>query len=773
MTKQIINTGTSANSKTGDSLRTAFTKINENFTELYAATATDVQIPTQTSNGGKYLTTNGTTLSWATVSADRITSGSHSVVNDGSGALVLNDVQYIYAGVDGKDIDIYTHSNNSSELWLKDNGPAEIITNGGDYIWTFGKDGVLTLPNISTIDASEAQVGYSYGPYDIDIYYNTTGGALDSGHLTYIDIGVTAHNNLFNAPIAPRSTITGTIAANGNFTPGTPTVGTFTRFNLIRVGGVNLGGLEYRDDANPSAGLRIGPAGSPYTGPTVTAGTVIEGWSGRQTVAPKTTTYIRWADGSNTQVTGSQVRFPGEAYAGVVTTDNVSGKHFPATLYTANYSAATTTIGMNAKQWQFDGNGTLTFPNQTTFGRNNAGDYALASFNDLVLKSKKSVTISSGEDIGALETSYTNSLVPLTSLLTALTYMGPGYPASHTSYAALAEAQATNPLISDELVAFALAASDAWNAWQAVLNSSAVTIGVGNNGWHFGTTGSLTFPNYSTFDGQTLSNTNTGVNYTLKIANGGGAGSVFGIGTGDATFGIANDALNHAENGYVPYTVTAQLINLTVPDAGTWRFDTDGNLTIPGDIRSEGNINIDINLSDSTLRRWQFGEDGSFTAPGPIYGGSNTIGLVAPAPLNLNNTGPVGQVKTQLNLINTAGNAGTGSAIDYFTYVDQGNGLPGARLQAVDDNAYSANFSIALKGKGNTGNNGLTTVWTFGSDGRTTFPDATVPAHSYGAAGDKAGMIAFDSTYIYYCTANYVNTSTNIWKRTAHGTGSW
>jgi hypothetical protein len=35
MTKQIINTGTSANSKTGDSLRTSFTKINENFTELY------------------------------------------------------------------------------------------------------------------------------------------------------------------------------------------------------------------------------------------------------------------------------------------------------------------------------------------------------------------------------------------------------------------------------------------------------------------------------------------------------------------------------------------------------------------------------------------------------------------------------------------------------------------------------------------------------------------------------------------------------------------
>lgn len=47
------------------------------------------------------------------------------------------------------------------------------------------------------------------------------------------------------------------------------------------------------------------------------------------------------------------------------------------------------------------------------------------------------------------------------------------------------------------------------------------------------------------------------------------------------------------------------------------------------------------------------------------------------------------------------------------------------------------------------------------------------PAHSYGVAGDKAGAIAFDASYIYYCTADYVNTSTDIWKRTNHGAGTW
>lgn len=84
MTKQVINTnapndlinvGSSANAKNGDPLRTAFIKINDaldridaNFTELYNASGADVQIPSQSGQTGKYLTTNGTTLSWSTIS---------------------------------------------------------------------------------------------------------------------------------------------------------------------------------------------------------------------------------------------------------------------------------------------------------------------------------------------------------------------------------------------------------------------------------------------------------------------------------------------------------------------------------------------------------------------------------------------------------------------------------------------------------------------------------------------------------------------------------
>jgi hypothetical protein len=59
----------------------------------------------------------------------------------------------------------------------------------------------------------------------------------------------------------------------------------------------------------------------------------------------------------------------------------------------------------------------------------------------------------------------------------------------------------------------------------------------------------------------------------------------------------------------------------------TWIFGTDGSLTVPGDIKSENAINIDINLSDSTLRRWQFGDNGTTSFPDGL--------ILAPAGQNI------------------------------------------------------------------------------------------------------------------------------------------
>ena len=46
----------------------------------------------------------------------------------------------------------------------------------------------------------------------------------------------------------------------------------------------------------------------------------------------------------------------------------------------------------------------------------------------------------------------------------------------------------------------------------------------------------------------------------------------------------------------------------------------------------------------------------------------------------------------------------------------------------------------------------------------------TPPTASIGASGDVAGMIAYDSSYLYVCTADYDGT-TNIWARV--GIATW
>jgi len=71
MTQLTINLGTTANDGTGDPLRTAFTKINSNFTDVYTQIGvlqsnSSLTIPSQNTYNGAVLTTNGSTLSWTT-----------------------------------------------------------------------------------------------------------------------------------------------------------------------------------------------------------------------------------------------------------------------------------------------------------------------------------------------------------------------------------------------------------------------------------------------------------------------------------------------------------------------------------------------------------------------------------------------------------------------------------------------------------------------------------------------------------------------------------
>lgn len=56
-------------------------------------------------------------------------------------------------------------------------------------------------------------------------------------------------------------------------------------------------------------------------------------------------------------------------------------------------------------------------------------------------------------------------------------------------------------------------------------------------------------------------------------------------------------------------------------------------------------------------------------------------------------------------------------------------------------------------------------------DDSITINASKTPTSSIGSPGDKAGMVAWNASYIYVCTADY-NGSSNIWKRAAIG-GTW
>lgn len=63
MAKQVINIGTTANDGTGDPLRSAFDKVNDNFTELYTDDAGDVNSITATAPIARNSATGAVTIS--------------------------------------------------------------------------------------------------------------------------------------------------------------------------------------------------------------------------------------------------------------------------------------------------------------------------------------------------------------------------------------------------------------------------------------------------------------------------------------------------------------------------------------------------------------------------------------------------------------------------------------------------------------------------------------------------------------------------------------
>ena len=95
----------------------------------------------------------------------------------------------------------------------------------------------------------------------------------------------------------------------------------------------------------------------------------------------------------------------------------------------------------------------------------------------------------------------------------------------------------------------------------------------------------------------------------------------------------------------------------------------------------------------------------------------------------------------------------TDGYVNAIAIATAGTGYTAGDVITVTSGTSNATFTIAIAGRN---------TWRFGTDGRTTFPIGSVPAHSYGAVGDKEGMIVFSDNYIYYCKQDFVGNSVNV-----------
>ena len=153
MTRLIIDTGTLGNPATGDSLRTAMIKINDNFSELYTSSAADGNLTTDVTNGDISIKPNGTgtvEIDALSVNSDNITSltTNSSVTITGNGT----------AGVDIEALSITgtsISSSDSSTININDN---LLVDGTGTFQSGATIDGVSITDNTISTGSSNANL---------------------------------------------------------------------------------------------------------------------------------------------------------------------------------------------------------------------------------------------------------------------------------------------------------------------------------------------------------------------------------------------------------------------------------------------------------------------------------------------------------------------------------------------------------------------------------------------------------------------------------------
>ena len=162
MAKQTIDIGTIANDGTGDTLRDAFDKTNDNFTEVYA----DIVSLTSNNFSGEYSDlTNKPDLDL------------YVLKNNANTDVTITAKSINFTASD----DVQNLSGDSIRLYANTNVTIETEGTGNAYFWIFRADGALTFP-----DGTTQETGFQATQNDISNWnsaYNW-GDHSTAGYLT-------------------------------------------------------------------------------------------------------------------------------------------------------------------------------------------------------------------------------------------------------------------------------------------------------------------------------------------------------------------------------------------------------------------------------------------------------------------------------------------------------------------------------------------------------------------------------------------------------------
>jgi len=256
--------------------------------------------------------------------------------------------------------------------------------------------------------------------------------------------------------------------------------------------------------------------------------------------------------------------------------------------------------------------------------------------------------------------------------------------------------------------------------------------------WNFGQTGDLTLPGGLVFD---RNNTSIRVGMGFHIASGEGVSieaidqtdpdnliyKNWNFGTdGILTFPDSDLTIGNQLGG--PTIVSAPGTSLQIVSSGAessaamaWVDDIEAATKIAGVVANnllyvgDGDVGIvtgdSLNVEGGTVNIWNFNADGTLTVPGNITKTSGNLEITAENYVIIDSTNG-GQIDIGAN------------------QSGEGSGVSGPILVG-----HAGNILDIAAGKIRV--------------------NATPPTNSTGAFGDVAGLVAFDNSYIYYCTADY------------------